>query len=60
VASHHMLQDWDNLPWAACSRWLLSRGFFYPEYGGNTFLRNVGSHKIYTAPHPRILYLQFV
>jgi hypothetical protein len=21
--------------------------------GGDTFLRNVGSHKIYTAPHPR-------
>jgi hypothetical protein len=28
-------------------------GFFYPEDGGDTFLRNVGSHKIYTAPHPR-------
>jgi hypothetical protein len=27
--------------------------FFYPEDGGNTFLRNVGSHKIYTAAHPR-------
>jgi hypothetical protein len=27
---------------------------FYPEDGGDTFLRNVGSiHKIYTAPHPR-------
>jgi hypothetical protein len=26
--------------------------FFYPE-DGDTFLRNVGSHKIYTAPHPR-------
>jgi hypothetical protein len=24
-----------------------------PENGGDTFLRNVGSHKIYTAPHPR-------
>jgi hypothetical protein len=25
---------------------------FYPEDGGDTFLRNVGSiHKIYTAPH---------
>jgi hypothetical protein len=23
------------------------------EVGGDTFLRNVGSHKIYTAPHPR-------
>jgi hypothetical protein len=29
------------------------RGFFYLEDGGNTFLRNVGSHKIYTAPYPR-------
>jgi hypothetical protein len=27
--------------------------FFYPEDGGDIFLRNVGSHKIYTAPHPR-------
>jgi hypothetical protein len=25
----------------------------YPEDGGDTFLRNVGSHKIYTEPHPR-------
>jgi hypothetical protein len=41
------------------SRWLqtiqfLVHGFFYPEDGVDTFLRNVGSHKIYTAPHPRI------
>jgi hypothetical protein len=25
----------------------------YPEDAGDTFFRNVGSHKIYTAPHPR-------
>jgi hypothetical protein len=25
-----------------CSRWFLARGFFYPEDGGDTFLRNVG------------------
>jgi hypothetical protein len=25
----------------------------YPEDGGDTFLRDVCSHKIYTAPHPR-------
>jgi hypothetical protein len=25
----------------------------YPEDGEDTFLRNVGSHKIYTAPYPR-------
>jgi hypothetical protein len=24
----------------------------YPEDGGDIFLRNVDSHKIYTAPHP--------
>jgi hypothetical protein len=30
--------------------------FFYPENGGDTFFRNVGSHKIYTAPHPRRRY----
>jgi hypothetical protein len=27
--------------------------FFYAEDGGDTFLRNVGSHRIYLAPHPR-------
>jgi hypothetical protein len=31
----------------------ISNGFFYPEDGGDTFLRNVGWRKIYTAPHPR-------
>jgi hypothetical protein len=36
-----------------CSRWFLARGCFYHEYGGDTFLRNVGSHKIYTKPHAR-------
>jgi hypothetical protein len=38
---------------ATSSRWFLVRGFFYPEDGGYTFLRNVGSHSIYTAPHPK-------
>jgi hypothetical protein len=39
---------------ATCSHWLLARGFFYPQDGDDTFLRNVGLiHKIYTAPHPR-------
>jgi hypothetical protein len=38
---------------ATCSRWFFARGFLYPEDGGDTFLRNVGSHKMYTAPHPR-------
>jgi hypothetical protein len=33
--------------------WFLTREFFYIEDVGDTFLRNVGSHKIYTAPHPR-------
>jgi hypothetical protein len=32
---------------ATCSRWFLARGFFYPEDGGDTFLRNVCSHKNY-------------
>jgi hypothetical protein len=27
---------------ASCSRWFPARGFFYPEDGGDTFLRNVG------------------
>jgi hypothetical protein len=38
---------------ATCSHWLLARGFFYPEDEGDKFIRNVGWHKIYTAPHPR-------
>jgi hypothetical protein len=38
---------------ATCSLWFLTHRFFYPEDGGNTFLRNVGSHKIYMAPHLR-------
>jgi hypothetical protein len=31
----------------------IARGCFYPEDGGDMFLRNVGLRKIYTAPHPR-------
>jgi hypothetical protein len=38
---------------AICSRWFLARGFFYPEDGGDAFLRNVSVRKIYTTPHPR-------
>jgi hypothetical protein len=30
-----------------CSRWLI----FDREYGGDTFLRNVGSHTDYKVPH---------
>jgi hypothetical protein len=35
------------------SRWLQSAD------GGDTFFRNVGSHKIYTAPHPRRRYSSY-
>jgi hypothetical protein len=38
---------------ATCLCWFLACGFFYPEAGGHMFLRNVHSHKIYTAQHPR-------
>jgi hypothetical protein len=38
---------------AICSRWFLARGFFCPEDGGDTFLRNIGLHNIYTASYPR-------
>jgi hypothetical protein len=38
---------------ANCSRWFLAGGFLYPEEEGDTFLRNVGSHKNYTAPNSR-------
>jgi hypothetical protein len=30
-----------------------SLAVFYPEDGGDAFLRNLGSRKIYTAPHHR-------
>jgi hypothetical protein len=35
------------------SHWFLARGFVYPEDGGDSFLRNVGSHNMYITPHPR-------
>jgi hypothetical protein len=38
---------------ATCSRWFLARGFFYPDVGGDTLLRNVCSHKIHMEPHSR-------
>jgi hypothetical protein len=37
---------WDVVQPPAHSDSSLSR-FFYPEDGGDTFLRNIGSHKIY-------------
>jgi hypothetical protein len=37
---------WDVTPCRSCVN-------FWVEDGGDTFLRNVGSHKIYTAPRPR-------
>jgi hypothetical protein len=49
----HLASDTQNPTAATFSRWFLARGFFYPEGGGDRFLRNVSSHKIYTAPHPR-------
>jgi hypothetical protein len=45
---------------ATCSRWFVARGFFYREGGVDTFLRKVGSHKIYTAPHPRRRHSSFL
>jgi hypothetical protein len=51
---HHIEIDHYVQSATTCSRWFFARGFFYPEDGGDTFLRNVGSiHKIYTAPHDR-------
>jgi hypothetical protein len=43
----------DKIIDTTCSRWFLARGFFYPEKGGDSFLRNVDSHKFYTAPYLR-------
>jgi hypothetical protein len=47
------IQERGEVAAATCSRWFLVRGYFYPEDGGDTFLRIVGLHNIYTAPHPR-------
>jgi hypothetical protein len=52
---------WDvapcNLVWSdvseECVIWKSAHRVFYLEDGGNTFLRNVGSYKMYKAPHPR-------
>jgi hypothetical protein len=33
-----------DVDFGSCSRWFLVSGFFYPEDGGDTFLRNVGLH----------------
>jgi hypothetical protein len=37
----------------SCLHWFFACGFFYPEVGGDTFLRNIALYKSYTAPHPR-------
>jgi hypothetical protein len=34
---------------ATCPRWFPARGFIYPENGGDTFLRNVGSRDLHGA-----------
>jgi hypothetical protein len=33
--------------------WDVTLIFFYPDNGGDTFLRNVGSYKIHTTSHSR-------
>jgi hypothetical protein len=35
---------------AVCSSWFLARKIFHPDDGSDTFFRNIGTHKIYTAP----------
>jgi hypothetical protein len=47
---------WDVVPCSSCVNrrsWFHARRLFYHEDGGDTFLRNVGSHNNYTTPHPR-------
>jgi hypothetical protein len=45
----------EETPRARYQREQVPAVFFYPEDGGDTFLRNIGQHNIYTAPHPRRL-----
>jgi hypothetical protein len=52
VSKEHISSIFSRLL-TTCSLRFLARRFFYAEDGGNTFLRNVGSHKFYTAPQPR-------
>jgi hypothetical protein len=51
--------DWWLSLLATCSCWFLAHGVFYPEDGGDTFLWNVGSHKIYMVLHPRRRHFSF-
>jgi hypothetical protein len=45
---------WGVTPFRSCvNRLFGGKPIFYPEDGGDTFVPNVGLHKIYTAPHPR-------
>jgi hypothetical protein len=53
VLKYSLLRAADIETAATCPRWFVAREFFYPEDGGDKFLRNIGLHKIYTAPHPR-------
>jgi hypothetical protein len=46
------MASWFLVSRLLATSWFLARGFFYPEDGGDTFLRSIGSHKMYTAPHP--------
>jgi hypothetical protein len=45
---------------ATYSRWFLARGFFYPEDGGDIFLRNVGSQKIHGATSQKTAFFRIV
>jgi hypothetical protein len=45
---------WDLVPRGSCNnRRFGGTGRMFSKDGGNTFLRNVGSYKTHTAPHPR-------
>jgi hypothetical protein len=56
VSSENLYSWWFSTDSSVCSHLLTlvprSR-IFYPEDGGDTFLRNVGSLENYTAPHPK-------
>jgi hypothetical protein len=47
---------WDVAPCRSCVNRRFGGTYRLSEDGGDSFLRNVGSHKIYTAPHPRRRY----
>jgi hypothetical protein len=61
VASIFRVQDSASQDWSDGQMlMLILADLFYSEDGSEKFLRNVGSHRTYTPPHPRRQHLLIV